>query len=137
VERSDSVLITATLDEGPDEVLVCDRGLSFLCAVSPVKDDESTAMFLVGADGRVQWKLRLSDLFRGGTSDGEVLFSAHGIFWFKRWWLDELHGQVVVMGPSERLAFVGLQSGEIAASWLPPGDWRARKRAPTEADSMK
>ena len=130
VERGDSVLIAGTLGVGPDEVLVCDRSVAFVCAVCPVVDDESMAIYLVGADERVHWELRLSDLFKDGTRDGEVLTSAHGNFWLKRWWLDELHGQLVVLGPSEKLVFVGLQNGEVASSWRPPGDWRSRRSAP-------
>ncbi len=67
---------------------------------------------LVGADGKLRWKLSLEQAIPGGSGGAPV--STSSIHWHRCWWVDEARGKVLLAAKNGILSEVDLRTGKAA-----------------------
>lgn len=65
---------------------------------------------LLGADGKLRWKLKLEEAIPGGS--GGAGREETVIWWWSAWWIDEPRGKVVLVARNGTLAEIDLETGK-------------------------
>jgi len=73
------------------------------------------AVYRLGVDGRVRWRVKLDVLFDKATIAGFPR-SMVSIRWYRAWWVDEARGRVVIVARGGLLREVALDTGAVTSA---------------------
>ncbi|MFI5403347.1 MAG: hypothetical protein ACHQ1G_10445, partial [Planctomycetota bacterium] len=106
----DKLVAKGSLPQHPYEVHVLSREPAAILFEKYAAMGSGDTLALLGADGKLRWKLSLEQAIPGGSGGAE---SERGVtVWWSAWWVDEPRGKVVLVARNGALAEIDLETGK-------------------------
>jgi hypothetical protein len=110
LHEGERLVAKGELPQPPHDAHVLTGGAGAVLFEKDGNEGFGSTLALLGADGKLRWKLSLEEAIPGGSGGAEREDAC--IWWWSAWWVDEPRGKVVLVARNGTLAEVDLETGK-------------------------